>query len=186
METRECIKTRRSIRRFTEQDVPDEVLTEILEAARWAPSWSNTQCWEIIVVKDAETKQKLADLCAPNNPATKGVASAPVVLVLCGRKGVSGYKQGQLDSVKGDWCMFDLGIAAQNICLAAHDLGLGTVNVAWIDNKKIDEMFELPPDVESFELIPLGYPAKEGKAPARKELSEFVHWERFGNKQKPN
>lgn len=184
METRECIRARRSIRRFTDQDVPDDVLNEILEAARWAPSWSNTQCWEIIVVRDADTKQKLADLCAPNNPATKGVASAPVVLVLCGRKGVSGYKQGQLDSVKGDWCMFDLGIAAQNICLAAHDLGLGTVNVAWIDNKEIDKMFELPPDVESFELIPLGYPAKEGKAPPRKELSEFVHWERYGNHQK--
>ena len=61
METRECIKTRRSIRRFTEQPIPDEVLNELLEAVRWAPSWSNTQCWEIIVVKDGETKQKLAN-----------------------------------------------------------------------------------------------------------------------------
>jgi len=182
METRECIKTRRSIRRFTDQDVPEEVLKEVLEAVRWAPSWSNTQCWEIIVVRDEETKQKLASLTAPNNPATKGVAAAPVILVLCGRKGVSGYKEGRLDSQKGDWCMFDLGIAAQNICLAAHDMGLGTVNVAWVDNKEIDKLFDLPPDVESFEIIPLGYPARTGNAPPRKELSEFVHWEKYGNK----
>lgn len=182
METRDCIKTRRSIRRFTDQPVSDEVLVELLEAVRWAPSWSNTQCWEVIVVRDEETKQKLAALTAPNNPATKGIPAAPVVLVLCGRKGVSGYKEGRLDSVKGDWVMFDLGIAAQNICLAAHDMGLGTVNVAWVDNEGIDKLFDLPPDVESFEIIPVGYPAKAGNAPPRRALSDFVHLERYGEK----
>lgn len=182
METRECIKTRRSIRRFTDQPVPDEVLAELLEAVRWAPSWSNTQCWEIIVVKDDETKQQLAGLLAENNPAAKGVKDAPLILVLCARKGVSGYKKGELDSIKGDWCMFDLGIAAQNLCLAAHDMGLGTVNVAWLDNKGVDELLNLPEGIESFEIIPVGYPAREGNAPPRKELSEFVHLGRYGVK----
>lgn len=182
METRECIKTRRSIRRFTDQSVSDEILNELLEAVRWAPSWANTQCWEIVVVKDSETKQKLSQLLAPNNPSTKGVAEAPINLVLCARRGAAGYKKGELTTNKGDWGMFDAGIASQNLCLAAHDMGLGTVHIGNIQHQAVDELLGLPADVESLEIIPVGYPAKEGSAPPRKQLSEFVHWEKYGNK----
>ncbi|MDI9480087.1 MAG: nitroreductase family protein [Syntrophomonadaceae bacterium] len=182
METRECIKTRRSIRRFTEQPIPDEVLNELLDAVRWAPSWANTQCWEVVVVKDPDTRQKLVEALAPNNPATKGVAGAPVNLVMCARRGTSGYKKGELTTNRGDWGMFDVGIAAQNLCLAAHDLGLGTVHVGLINHQAVDELLGLPSDVESLEIIPVGYPEKVGNAPPRKELSEFVHWDKYGNK----
>lgn len=78
--------------------------------------------------------------------------------------------------------MFDVGIAAQNLCLAAHDLGLGTVHVGLINHQAVDELLGLPSDVESLEIIPVGYPEKVGNAPPRKELSEFVHWDKYGNK----
>lgn len=182
METRECIKSRRSIRRFTEQSISDETLTELLEAIRWSPSWANTQCWEMVVVKDQATKEKLADLLHPNNPATKGVLGAPVVFVACGKKGVAGYKKGETQTNKGDWYMFDLGIACQNLCLAAHDLGLGTVHVGSIEHQKIDELLGLPEGVESVEVIPVGYPVKEGSAPPRKELNEFIFIDKYGQK----
>ncbi|SHH24800.1 Nitroreductase [Thermosyntropha lipolytica DSM 11003] len=186
METRECIKTRRSIRRFTDQPISDEVLIELLEAIRWAPSWANTQPWEVVVVKDQVLKEKLADCLSSNNPARKGMLEAPVVIAVCCKVGLSGYKKGEALTDKGDWYMFDGGIACQNLCLAAHDLGLGTVHVGAMDHKKVDELLGLPPDVKSLELIPVGYPAQEGKAPPRKELESFVHLNRYGTPFKVN
>ncbi len=180
METRDCIKSRRSIRRFTEQAVADEVLKELLEAARWSPSWANTQCWEIIVIKEQATKEKLASLLAANNPAAKGLPEAPVVLVFCGKLGTAGVKKGEMITNKGDWFMFDLGIACQNFCLAAHDMGLGTVHVGNIDHQAIDKLLGLPADICSVEVIPLGYPARESNPPPRKELETFVHLEKYG------
>lgn len=182
MDTMECIKSRRSIRRFTEQEISDEVLRKLLEAIRWAPSWANTQCWEIIVVKDQDIKEKLAAEVLPNNPATKGIIEAPVLIVACGKKGKAGFKKGEAQTDKGDWYMFDLGIACQNLCLAAHSLGLGTVHVGSLNHKGINKVLGLPEDVESVELIPVGYPAKEGSAPPRKELNEFIFIDRYGQK----
>ncbi|QGT98707.1 Nitroreductase [Candidatus Syntrophocurvum alkaliphilum] len=185
MNTLECIKTRRSIRRFTDQPIPDDVLTQLLEAIRWSPSWANTQCWEVVIVKEQASKEKLVELLTENNPATKGVLQAPLVVVVCGKKGISGFKRGEAQTVQGDnWYLFDAGIACQNLCLAAHSLGLGTVNIGSFDHKKTGEFLGLPEDIEPVEIIPVGYPAKEGKAPPRKELSEFVHVEKFGQTYK--
>lgn len=180
METIDCIKSRRSIRRFTEQMVSDELLIELLEAIRWAPSWGNSQCCEIVVIKDQATKEKLSKCIPASNPAPKGVAQAPIVIAVCAKLGLSGYKKGEILTDKGDWYMFDTGIAAQNLCLAAHALGLGTVHVGTLDHKLVDEILELPEDIKSVELIPVGYPAKEGAAPPRKELVSFVHMNRYG------
>ncbi len=182
METRDCLKSRRSIRRFTDQTVTDEMLLELLEAVRWAPSWANTQCWELIIVREPASKQKLADLLEENNPAFKGVLEAPVVFVICARRGLAGFKKGETTTNKGDWFMFDTGIAAQNLCLTAWDMGLGTVHVGNYDHARVDEFLGLPAGVESVEIIPAGFPAKEGKAPPRKLLDEFVFNERYGQK----
>jgi len=180
MNTIECIKTRRSIRRFTSQEVPDEVLDELLEAVRWAPSWANTQCWEIVIVKEEATKQKLADLLSSKNPARNAVLEAPIVLAFCAKKGIAGFKKGELATNKGDWFLFDMGIAGEHFCLAAHDKGLGTVHIGSMDHAMVDKLLGLPEDIETVELIPLGYPAKESKAPPRKELKEFVYIESYG------
>ena len=183
MEVLEAIRTRRSVRKYAPDPVPDELLRQVLEAARWAPSWANTQCWEIVVVRDPERKKALSELLVPErNPAKNAVATAPVVLAVCGRKGISGFYKGQPVTEKGDWLMFDVALAVQNICLAAHALGLGTVIVGALDHARAGELLGLPEDVELVVLIPLGKPAHEPKAPPRKELSEFVHLERYGQK----
>lgn len=180
METRACIKSRRSVRRFTEQAITDEQLQELLEAVRWAPSWKNSQCWEVVVVKEQTNKEKLVQMLRENNPAAKGILQAPLVLVLCAKKGIAGIKNGEAETNKGDWFMFDMGIAGQNLCLAAQDMGLGTVHVGHIDHKAVDQLLELPDNICSVELIPLGYPAHESKTPPRKELGNFVHSEKYG------
>lgn len=180
METLECIKSRRSIRRFTEQKITDDILAKILEAVQWSPSWANTQCWEVVVVKDNNIKEKIAGLLSPKNPGIKGIIQAPLIMVMCGKKGVSGYKGDEPATDKGDWYMFDLGIASQNLCLAAHALGLGTVHIGSFDHKGVDKLLGLPAGVESIEIIPVGYPAKEGNPPFRKDLNTFVFIDKYG------
>jgi nitroreductase len=178
----EAIKGRRSIRKYKPDPVSEETLQKIMEAVRWAPSWANTQCWEVIVVKDQKVKSELATTLIhipKSNPAASSMTEAPIVLVLCGIKGVSGYYKGQSQTVKGDWLMFDTGLAMQNLCLTAHALGLGTVVVGRFDHKKVAEILGVPQNVEVVAMTPLGYPAAEGSAPKRKELSEFVFHEKY-------
>lgn len=179
METLECINSRRSVRRFEDREIPEDIFAELLEAVRWAPSWSNTQCWELVVVKDPKNRQSLLECMSNTNPAYKGISEAPILVVFCGRKHVAGYKKGQPSTSLGDWYMFDVALACQNFCLAAHARGLGTVHVGSFDHEAVDQILGLPADVSSIEMIPLGYPAREAKTPARKELAEFVHYEMY-------
>jgi nitroreductase len=179
MDAIECMLTRRSVRKFTEDPLPQEDLDKILDAVRYSPSWENTQCWELVVVRDAGQKQKLQEVVPNNNPARKGLLQAPVVIALCARLGRAGGKPEAPMSEYGDWFMFDAGIASQNLCLAAWALGYGTVNVGWLDHKAGAEVLGLPNDVKLLELIPVGRPAKEPKTPKRREFTDFVHNERF-------
>lgn len=178
-ELMEAIKDRRSIRKYEDKAVPDDLLNQVLEAVQWAPSWANTQCWEIIVVKEQATKEKLQETMAKGNPATKAIVNAPVVLAVCGKLKSSGYYKEQVTTKFGDWFMFDLGIATQSLCLAAHDLGLGTVIVGLFDHDQAARVVGLPEGYELVSLIPLGYPAKISSAPKRREISEFSHSEKF-------
>ncbi len=180
METLQCIAERRSIRRFTEAEVSDEQLRQLLEAARLAPSWANTQCWEFVIVRDPETKKKLAETMPEGNPARKAAVNAPVLLVACGRLGRSGFYKGQAATSKGDnWYLYDVGLATQNISLAAHDLGLGSVILGLFDAEKAAEVIGLPEDVKVVTMMPIGVPAKTGKMPPRKPLCEFVFRDRY-------
>lgn len=182
MELMEAIKGRRSIRKYKPDPVPDDTLQEVFEGVRWAPSWANTQCWEVIVVKDRKMKSELATVLSKGNPALSSMSDAPVVLVLCGKKGISGFYKGQAATVKGDWLMFDTGLAMQNLCLTAQALGLGTVVVGMFDHRKAAEILGVPQNVEVVAMTPLGYPASEGPAPRRKEIAEFVHYEKYPGK----
>ncbi len=183
MDLMEAILKRRSIRKYKSDPVPQEVLRALLEAVRWSPSWANTQCWEVIVVKDQKAKSDLATALSKGNPALASMTDAPVVIVLIGKKGVSGFYKGQPATVKGDWLMFDTGIAIQTLCLAARGLGLGTVIVGSFDHKKAEAILGVPQDREVVAMTPLGYPATEGVAPRRKEIPEFVFYERYGQKE---
>ena len=175
----EIIAGRRSIRRFQAKEVPDEDLTTILEAVRWAPSWANTQCWEVVAVKDPSIKQRLQEILSAANPAKKAMVEAPVVMVLCGRRGISGCYSGNPTTKLGDWFMFDVGLATQNLCLAAHALNLGTVIIGSFSHDRAKEILGIPDGYEAVALIPVGYAAHEVTQSHRRQISEFVHYETF-------
>jgi nitroreductase len=179
MDLIEAIKGRRSIRKYRPDPVSEEALQNVIEAMRWAPSWANTQCWEVVVVKDPKVKAELATALSKTNPALSSLTNAPIVLVLCGKKGVSGFYKGLAVTAKGDWLMFDTGIAMQTLCLTAYSLGLGTVVVGMFDHKKVEEILGVPQNVEVVAMTPLGYPAAEGGTSKRKEPSEFIFYEKY-------
>jgi nitroreductase len=179
MDTIEAIKTRRSIRQYKDTPLTDEQLNTVLEAVQWAPSWANTQCWEIVVVKDPAVKEKLAGTLSPGNPSTDAVKKAPLVLVGCARKGKSGYYKGQAITTKGDWLMYDMGLAMQNLCLAAQALGLGTVQIGAFVAEDAEKVLGVPEDVTVVAMTPLGIPAADSKAPKRRAIEEFVHYDKF-------
>jgi nitroreductase len=176
----ETILSRRSIRRYQEKDIPDDVLNNVLEAARWAPSWANTQAWEFVVVKDRSIKKQIQKNVPSRNPSSLAIVNAPVLLVVCGQLKKSGYYDGQYPTKFGsDWFMYDLGLATQNLCLAAHDSGLGTVIVGLFDHDRVGEVIKLPANHEVLVLIPLGYPDQDPKPRKRRERDEFVHYDTF-------
>jgi nitroreductase len=183
MDLVEAIKGRRSIRKYKPDPVPEETMRVLVEAVRWAPSWANTQCWEVVVVRDPKVKAELATALSKTNPALSSMTEAPLVIVLCGKKGVSGFKKGNAVTARGDWFMFDTGIAMQNLCLTAYSLGLGTVVVGMFDHKRVEEILGVPPNVEVVAMTPLGYPAAEEGAPRRKEASEFIFYEKYAGKE---
>lgn len=173
------IKQRRSVRNYAEKEVPEDILQSILEAVQWTPSWANTQCWEIVVVKDTKVKEQIQNAVPATNPAFKSIVNAPVVLALCARLKTSGYYKGIESTKFGDWFMFDLGLATQSICLMAHDKGLGSVVVGLYEHDKVNAALHLPEEIENVVLIPMGYPTKIPKAPKRKDVSEFAHTDTF-------
>lgn len=182
MELSEAIRTRRSVRTFTDHFVSDDEIRELLEAARLAQSWANTQAWEFVVVRDPGLIEQIAGTYVDGNPATKCSLAASVLLVACAKTGVSGC-YGGIDVTKFPaWFMFDLGIAVQNLCLKAHDMGLGTVVVGYLDHDACRTMVGLPDGYEVVAVLPVGRPAtgpRQGRP--RKDLREIVHLDRFGN-----
>lgn len=188
MDTLEAIRNRRSIRKYKTDMVDDKTLEIILDAARLAPSWANTQCWKFIVVRDSGLKAQLAETIEINpvmgkNPAAKAFTTAPIVIVACAEKGISGLFQGKPATEKGEWWyMFDTALAMENLILAATSLGLGTVHVALFDTQKVASILGIPDEYHVVEMTPLGYPEYQPGPRPRKELPEIVFYDKFGQK----
>lgn len=188
MEVMQAIKERRSIRKYKPDPVSDEAIETVLDAARWAPSWANTQCWRFVVVRDPEIRSKLAGALRATSPgkenrAAAAIRSAPVVIVACAELGRSGYYKGEQATDKGDWFMFDVALAMQNLTLAAHAIGLGTVHVGLFEAKEVAKVLDVPANVAVVEMTPLGYPDEEPAAPGRKEFAEIVFQGNYDRKQ---
>jgi len=167
----EAIKTRRSIRRFRETPVPENLLKEVLNAARLAPSADNAQPWKIIVVRDEQMKQKVTQACN----GQKFLVQAPIVLVVCGIpedafQTVGGYMSSHV---------IDASIALDHVTLAAHSLGLGTCWVAWFKEEKVKDILGIPEDVRVVALSPLGYPDESPERPSRKNLEELIAYDKY-------
>jgi len=186
MELFEAIQNRRSIRRYKPDPVDDKKIETILEAGRWAPSWSNTQCWRFVVVRDPQVKSKLAESLLRfklpdkeiDNPAINTIKTVPVVIVVCAKLGTSGTApgvgSGDFFTEKGDWYMFDVALAVQNMVLAAHALGLGTVIIGTFDAARAEKAVNVPEGYRVVTFFPVGVPDQAGRTPPRKELSEIA------------
>jgi nitroreductase len=194
MELFDAINGRRSIRKYTNAPVDDKKINAILEAGRWAPSWANSQCSRFVVVRDAKIRAALGDAMAkivlPDGkemvqPSVAAINTVPVVIVVCAQIGVSGSKPGAGGGAnyvtdKGDWFMYDTGLATQNMVLAAYAQGLGTVILGWFDPAKVEKIINVPKGYKVVAMIPVGVPDQEAKAPPRKELTELTFKDKFG------
>jgi len=183
MDVTDAITGRRSIRKYRDAVPSEDDILFVLEAARHAPSWANTQCWEFILVTDATLKSRLAETLPEKNPARPAIEQAPVVIAACGRKGISGFFKGSAATDKGDWLLFDLALALQNLTLAAFSRGLGTVHVGFFDSARAEAILKVPDSVAVVELLPLGFPDGEGRPTPRKGLDEFVFLNAYGQKR---
>jgi nitroreductase len=166
----EAIRKRRSIRRYEETDVTDEQVRAVLETARFAPSWANKQGWQLMVIRDAETRGKISEVMG-GNPAAKAVAQAPILLVVCMDPTASGVQKGK------EYYMADAGILMDHLMLEAAELGLGTVFIGSFDEDGVREVLGVPDDYRIVAMTPLGLPAKMPGERPRNELDDMVHWD---------
>ena len=176
MTANECIRGRRSIRKYQDTPVDHTLLNEIIETASYAPSWKHTQIARYIAV-EGDLKNRIARECTEMFPGNGAIIeNAPMLIALTYIKGRSGYERdGSFTTPKGDsWQMFDAGIAAQSFCLAAYEKGLGTVIMGIFDEAKVASLLEIPETQEITALIPIGYAAEEPVAPRRKSVEDLL------------
>jgi len=162
----DLIKRRRSIRQYTNEPVSDQDIKALLEAAMAAPSASNKQPWEFVVVRRQDIRQRLTE----THRWSYMCASAPVVFAVCGNERVSNH-----------W-IEDASAATENLLLAAVELGLGAVWVATYPDPQREELVRnllgLPQDVRPLCLVPVGHPA-ESKPPHTKYDASKVHYDGY-------
>lgn len=177
MDTMQAIKTRRSIRRFQTDKITKAVLEEVIQTASFAPSWKNTQITRYIAVETEEIKRKIALECVPEYNQ-QAILTAPILLAVTVVKKRSGYERdGSFTTSKGSgWEMFDCGIASQTVCLAAHELGLGTVIMGIFEAERLTSLLEIPPEQELTALIAIGYFDSTPEMPKRKSVSELLKY----------
>lgn len=167
MELSEVISTRRSIRKYTEKEVPDEMIETVIRAAMMAPSAGNQQPWHFIITRD---RKKMSEVTA-YHPYASMLKNAPAAIVVCGDP--SGKKW-------PDFWPQDCSAALQNMLLSARDLGLGTV---WVGVYPLEDrmagmrkLFGIPGNIYPFAIVPVGWPAAEFKEMDRYNAS-LIHSE---------
>lgn len=177
-----AIKERRSVRKFKEGAVDRDTMKEIVEIARWAPSWANFQIARYTLVDNKETIKKLStDGVQGFVYNVKTLEEAKGVAILSFVKGKSGKLDPEKDEYATDkagiWEVFDAGIACQTFCLAAHAKGVGTCIMGVIDDKSISEIAGLPEDETVAALIVYGYEYGEHVKPTpRKDVDDILRF----------
>ncbi len=173
MDFYEVIRTRRSVRSFKPDPIPEDVIKRVLEAARIAPSGSNRQPWKFILIKERSAKEEVAKLCHGQG----FIAEAPLVIVACGRR---------IDFNRGDYMgdmsmLVDVSIAVDHLVLAARAEGLGSCWIGAFNNSALKEFLGIPEDYNVVAVIPIGYPARDAfkETSDRKPLGEIICHERF-------
>jgi nitroreductase len=173
MELIEGLKGRRSIRSYKDEEVPDSMLEELLEIARWAPSSSNNQPWRFVIVKDKDIKASLRgglrDLFLS---FSKHVAEAPVVFAVW-------YEPSR---ILNRYQISDVSNAIMYLMLAAHAKGLGTCWIGWFSEDRVKKVLNLPKKARVVALITLGYPEEIPEPKKRKPVRDIAYRESYDNK----
>lgn len=171
MEFYEVIKKRKSVRKYRQDPIPEDVLNRILEAGRIAPSAKNIQPWKFVIIKDPEKKKKVAEACRGQH----WIADADVIVCGCALEKIAwGRMGGYMSSFA-----VDLAIAMDHIILASANEGLGTCWIGAFEEKKVKEILGIPDDVRVVALTPIGFPAEEPKDRGRKNFSEVFVYEKY-------
>ena len=160
------LKTRRSIRKYKDKLVEEEKIKKCLEAAQWAPSASNKQPWEFLIITDEQVRKKLSGI----HPYAKFVAESPVVFVPLTNP-----------EVHPKYHMSDTALATLQYIIEAHSLGLGTCWAGVIDSQiepEIKNLLGVPEHLNILGLVATGY-ADEEPTRTRKELVDLVHYEKY-------
>jgi nitroreductase len=186
--TLETIRRRRSVRRYSPKPVEEEKILALLDAARLAPSSSNTQPWHFIVVRNPDTINKIRN-CVPaaSKPLLNDfVKTAPVVIVACGVPTALNHFFTSLFGI--NMLSVDVAIAVEHIVLTATELDLGTCWIGWFSAKKLKRLLGIPLTFKVVALVTVGYPENPStpdaiggvKAKSRKPLEEICSFEFYG------
>ncbi|MFV0363203.1 MAG: nitroreductase family protein [Suipraeoptans sp.] len=177
MNTLDCISSRRSIRKFKPTPINNSIIESIVESASFSPSWKNSQITRYIAISDSNVLNQISENATPDYNS-KIIKSAPVLIAVTLIKGRSGFERdGSFSTAKGaGWQMFDAGIATQTFCLAANELGLGTVIMGIFDEDKVSKILNIPDSHELAALVALGEPDTSPEMPKRKTVSELIQF----------
>ncbi len=168
MDFQHLIVNRQSVRKYSNKPVETEKIQLCLEAARLAPSASNSQPWTFIWIDDPELLTLLAKASrGPLGTFNNFVSQAPVLVVMVIEKPKVLTEMGGRLKNK-EYSLIDLGIAAEHFCLQAAELGLGTCMLGWFDEKAVKDLLHIPHEKVVGLLITLGYPAEN--YPLRKKV----------------
>jgi len=178
METLECIKTRRSIRKFKDKAVDWDKVVQILEAGRMAPSAGGVQNWKFVVIRNEKDKKKIAQACLNQEFITQ--ADVVIVVLADPEKSETYYgKRGsRLYSIQ------NCAASIQNMLLAAHDIGLGSCWVGAFDEDAVRRVTMCPEHIMPQAVIPIGYPNESPKQPAKLRIEHIVYLEKYGGRRK--
>lgn len=169
MDVIDAIGRRRSIRRYSSRPVEAALFEQVLEAARWAPSGGNRQPWRFILVDDPATVELIRSV------SPGALFKAPAYIMICYVPAESGAA-GAGESER----MADCYIAAENIALAAHALGLGTCMIRSFSVEATREVLAVPPEARPVLMLSIGYAAETPKAPDRRALRDLAYRNEYG------
>lgn len=177
MEFSELVLKRQSDRKYAPKRVDREDIVRCLEAARMAPSACNSQPWKFVVVDD---RAKLAELseAAIGLGMNRFTVQVPVLVAVVQEPMNMSAKAGSLAKNK-DYSMMDLGMAVENFCLQAAELGLGTCIMGWFDEKRVKKVLGVPRTRRVQLLIAMGHPDAPNRQKVRKPLEEISSWNSY-------
>ena len=174
MELTKCINERRSIRKYKEAEITKEEIEELIKAAQMAPSWKNSQTARFYVAHSQKYKEKMIDALPSFNKERAKDASCIIVSAIV--KGISGYNaEGEAITHLGNgFECFDNGLAVENLCLKAYEMGYGTLIMGLYKENVIREIFEIPENIAIATVIAVGKADVCPDAPQRNEACEVL------------